>query len=62
MARRWLLAGLAPVLAAAALLLSPTESQARAETKTMTIGAGGAPPAVGRGNDKPLVGEPALTH
>ena len=28
MARRWLLAGLAPVLAAAALLLSPTESQA----------------------------------
>ena len=33
----------------------------RAETKTKTIAAGGASPAVGRRSDKPLVNEPALT-
>ena len=33
-----------------------------AETKSKTIAAVEAPPAVGRGNDKPPVGQPALTR
>ena len=33
-----------------------------AETKSKKIAAVEAPPAVGRGSDKPLVGQPALTR
>jgi HSP20 family protein len=35
---------------------------AGAETKSKRIPTGGAPPAVERGSDKPLAGQPALTR